>query len=602
MSEVIEFSLDRKDFLESGLNFEIENIEESSSFAYSSALYSAASRATDPKKAEIFRLLALLMTDPLRLDTPNSPLADADRFSDHHLTFFENILADVSDEEIAARIADLLWIRKKDYKKAEVAIDLYLKCSSEINLANWTQTSNQIERALQLASSINRNGDQYCKVVNRIIEILDKFGSEAPLDLSAKLMRLLLERGEGDSKMYSQLSETLAIKAESEYEFERARTYWDAKVAWHQREREETAVKDARTKIAESYEKQSDYNLANRQPKYLMAAHALEQAIVAYRRVSGSHAKIDEIKLKLREYQALAVQEMPLINSDSVDITDIYLQAENAVRDKSFHEALRILVSLPSNSNVGEIRAQVEENKKTYLLKSLFPTVLMSPNGRVIARQPEDEEEALIADICDYIGHTYLISGKGIIEPARNIILSQHAVRVNDLLELLQNHPYIPDGREYIVAQGLQSGLTGDFLTATHLLIPQMEECFRYLLISLGVVPSSFTDNGIQDEYNLNKILRETKFTDKLHQIFGEDFIFDLRCVLVERFGSNLRNDMAHGLLEHNAFYSSAVVYFWWLSLRFWLAPVFIEPSGTPPEDSGKSSDDDSEQIMERGM
>ncbi|MEP7038430.1 MAG: DUF4209 domain-containing protein, partial [Acidobacteriota bacterium] len=113
-------------------------------------------------------------------------------------------------------------------------------------------------------------------------------------------------------------------------------------------------------------------------------------------------------------------------------------------------------------------------------------------------------------------------------------------------------------------------------LTAIHFLIPQMEESIRYFLIRCGIVPSSFTDKGIQDEYNLNKLLKEEKFTAKLNEIFGDDFVFDLRCVLVERFGANLRNDMAHGLIDHNSFYSHAAVYFWWLALRFYLLPILL--------------------------
>lgn len=100
-----------------------------------------------------------------------------------------------------------------------------------------------------------------------------------------------------------------------------------------------------------------------------------------------------------------------------------------------------------------------------------------------------------------------------------------------------------------------------------------MEESVRYILIQYGIVPSSFDDEGIQDEYNLNKLLTHPKFTEKLNEIFGEDVIFTLRACLVERFGSNLRNDMAHGLIDHNAFYSPSAVYLWWLALRFYLLP-----------------------------
>jgi hypothetical protein len=39
------------------------------------------------------------------------------------------------------------------------------------------------------------------------------------------------------------------------------------------------------------------------------------------------------------------------------------------------------------------------------------------------------------------------------------------------------------------------------------MLIPQIEDSIRAVLIAHGIVPSSFYDSGVQDEYNLNKVL-----------------------------------------------------------------------------------------------
>jgi hypothetical protein len=250
--------------------------------------------------------------------------------------------------------------------------------------------------------------------------------------------------------------------------------------------------------------------------------------------------------------------------------------SEKAVSGKSFLDALKTLSLLSAPNNVSHIRLQVEENRKKYLFSTLMPMKLFSSNGRIVAIQPSEGEEAVLADMFQYISQTYQIRTKGFIEPARNVILLEHPARVFEFYDLMMNHPFILEGREFIVARGLHAGLNGDFLTAIHFLIPQMEESIRYFLIRCGIVPSSFTDKGIQDEYNLNKLLKEEKFTVKLNEIFGEDFIFDLRCVLVERFGANLRNDMAHGLIDHNSFYSHAAVYFWWLALRFYLLPILL--------------------------
>jgi hypothetical protein len=265
------------------------------------------------------------------------------------------------------------------------------------------------------------------------------------------------------------------------------------------------------------------------------------------------------------------------IPGEDINITDLVKTAEKAVTEKSFIEALKSIATLSSPNNASYIRKQVEENREKYIFKTLFPNKLFGSGGRIIAVQPSEGEEAILSDMFEYARYSHQISVQGFINPARRIISLEHSARDFEFYDLLLNHPLIPEGREFIIARGLHAGLYGDFLTANHFLIPQIEESVRYVLLQCKIVPASFDEKGVQDEFNLNKLLTHTKFTRKLNEIFGEDLIFDLRCLLVERFGWNLRNDMAHGLLDHDNFYSYGAIYFWWLALRFYLLPYIFK-------------------------
>ena len=576
MTEKFDFTLNKKDFAESDWKETIEEAEPKVLEFYSLKLAQKARNENDERKA-VLELLAVASMSHLNTDKTHDPISNADQLSDEDLSFLLDIVAEVNNNELQARIADILWIRKRNYKMAELAVSSYLASSKELeNFEHWSYAVNRIERALQLAAMLG-NKELYQSALDRTFNFLDKCNGEDPNYLSAELMRLLQERREGDPQKYAQFCEKLALTAEKQNDFHKARRYWEIKVDWHLQDKDENAARDVRLKIAESFEKESDFSLETRQPKYLMASDPLERAIIAYRNVGNSSKKIEEIKLKLRDYQSKAVKELPLISSGSYDITDLFIHSENAVKDKSFVDSLRILALLSQPNPVKHIRQQVEENRKKYLGLMFFPKKLFSTNGRIIGVQPSGGEEAILVDMFQYITDKYQIRVKGIIEPARNIILLEHPARVFEIYDLMMNHPFIPEGREFIVARGLHAGLTGDFLMAIHFLIPQIEESLRYFLIRCGIVPSSFTDKGIQDEYNLNKLLKDEKFTSKLNETFGEDFIFDLRCVLVERFGANLRNDTAHGLIDHYMFYSFAAIYFWWLCLRFYLLPVFLK-------------------------
>lgn len=86
-----------------------------------------------------------------------------------------------------------------------------------------------------------------------------------------------------------------------------------------------------------------------------------------------------------------------------------------------------------------------------------------------------------------------------------------------------------------------------------HLLIPQIEASVRYVFQQHDVVTSTLDSDETQKERDLNQLL----WMPELEEIFGPDIAFDLRGILIERFGDNMRNEFAHGLMPEGAFYQT---------------------------------------------
>ncbi len=113
--------------------------------------------------------------------------------------------------------------------------------------------------------------------------------------------------------------------------------------------------------------------------------------------------------------------------------------------------------------------------------------------------------------------------------------------------------------------------MRGNFIVAAHLLIPQLENSFRYVMEQNGVETSELKDYGIQERITLGKILEHEEFI----KVFGKDVSLDLKGLLVDRLYGNLRNQMAHGCMSANSFFQASVVYLWWLTLRLCLTPFY---------------------------
>jgi hypothetical protein len=141
---------------------------------------------------------------------------------------------------------------------------------------------------------------------------------------------------------------------------------------------------------------------------------------------------------------------------------------------------------------------------------------------------------------------------------------------------------FVPSGRAELFADGLAAGFAGDFATSLHILIPQIENSTRALLDRHGAITSKIDSDGIQEERDLGTLLH----LPETGEIFPEALLFEMQGLLVERFGTNLRNLFAHGLLETDRCWDGQSVYLWWLTLFLVVTPLLME--GAQNSNEGK--------------
>ena len=90
---------------------------------------------------------------------------------------------------------------------------------------------------------------------------------------------------------------------------------------------------------------------------------------------------------------------------------------------------------------------------------------------------------------------------------------------------------------------------------------------------------------GVESEKSLNALLEMTETED----VFGAGMVMEMKAMLVVQGGPNLRNDVAHGLLDDNSAWSYSALYMWWFCLRLVTWPVIemISCARTQPAESG---------------
>jgi hypothetical protein len=330
-------SITKDFFLQSGWESVIAECKEKECNRYSSQFSAKAveaAQAGDADAQEVFRLLSSITSMYLRLDKPDDPFVPMweDRgqrtsiptdFDDSHLNLLQEVAAKISDSELRARLADVLWLRRHDFRMGELAVTSYLQSAGILeDPENWTATANRLERALQISTQLGRSAKMFTAVIGRIETLLDKYDGEDPLYLSAKLMRLLLQRKAGDPAKNAVLAEKLALRAEAANDWDRARDYWELNSDWHLRDKDERQARAAKIAAAETHVKNAERHLAGGPPGNMIAASHLQFAIEAYRRVGGMKEKVDELHRRLLECQSRSTGEMATYSS-SVEVGEL---------------------------------------------------------------------------------------------------------------------------------------------------------------------------------------------------------------------------------------------------------------------------------------
>lgn len=561
----------REAFESSDLNATLAECEKPICWEYTRAFGQRAGRQEEEGK-EVFELLQSITAPRLDLDAEARPFPSLPDVSDDHLEFLSEALDSIEEAELAARIADVLWILRRDYRKALGAIEAYLESAARLegSYQNNRPARDRYERALGLAVRLN-NSKKRGKVVQALEEKIRERADSEETIFSWQYSSLLYNFNLGEPAEQASHMETAACRIEAVEEDDEVpdywtvRRYWEQAAHWYRRADDEKAAHMARRQAAECWVK-----LAECAPTQINAARFYMNAYQAYRQIPDTDEQREEVHQALIQAEERSTSEYGQISSDPTE-REQQEYARDAVRERSIEDALfrlAVITRSPSREELGE--AARSSAQQTPLL-SLSGATMTNAMGKVVGRKPsafEDEDAAFEHLVHEAANHHRHFDAVNLIRPAREQVLAEHSVRLRDIAEFLQYSPVIPDGRYLAYSKGLYAGLRGDHMTATHLLVPQLEESLRHLLRQRGVITSGVNNYLVQHERNLNRMLTEGEYRSHIVEMIGEALTFNLQGILVDPHGANLRNDVAHGLLSDGALWNMQAVYLWWIALR----------------------------------
>ena len=585
-----------QDLQDSDWQAALDEAEAASFQSYFLALASAATRAEKEgrdQQGRVLRLLSFALAvhlDPISRNVPFKPmLVGLDGkpatipgdFTDEHLAFFEAAVDVVDDPWIKARLADLLWMdsRTKNYRFATAAIDSYTETAA--GPPPWPMAVTEcMKRAASLARMLGAGAGSRLVDLQTKVENAIQSGDVRDGYFILRLADVLAITNMSDSQcdlVGEKLASLGALFAEGN-ELHVARDYVTSAAEWFGKSGNAAKQTETTVDLAEFWAKEAAGHVSEDPPGYLVGSDCYVKAIHVYQTISGAQRdayqvdqRISELRNLLTKSHEMVDREFATISTEPIDVTDIAEAARDAVRNLDLNSALYAFGGL-TRISCEKLRKQAIEHLTGSALLTMIPKVHLDHDGRVIARSPallgpeptEDDVTVISAQMAQLYGLRVMTAVSACILPALDLLTVEHPLTQTDFINLARKSPIVPSGRAILFGKALFFGYESDYATAVHLLTPQIENLVRVHLKQAGAVTTYLDQDGIETENGLSALIE----VPKAKEIFGEDIAYEIKALFCERFGPNLRNNVAHGLLDDYQCQTADAVYAWWFALK----------------------------------
>ena len=312
--------------------------------------------------------------------------------------------------------------------------------------------------------------------------------------------------------------------------------------------------------------------------KGMTAARWLMEAIKELRKIPNTKKRRQELEVKLRDAQSGIPDEMGEI-STKVDLTDLVDHARKRVAGLTLAAALAEFANLERSPEVKNLREDIQNQVEENPLLSMIPMSIYDDEGKVVAESPglpigeEGDERAIRHLIARNEVLRRQLTVYGSIEPARRLINSEYPLEQRYFQPIVCMSPFVPADRTELFSLGFARFINGDFISALHILVPQLEHSLRYVLEQAGVDPSRIQNDMTQENRTLSVMLEKDRET--LEKIFGSAIVFEIENIFDFRGGPAIRHQLAHGLISGAECNGPDPIYACWFIFRLCFLPLF---------------------------
>ena len=467
------------------------------------------------------------------------------------LAYWRERASATSHPAMRARYADLLWELprklpgvRRDAGMARVAITAYLDAVAEGRYEEPIEAADKVRRALDIALTLNER-EGIGRAVALLFELEDRDGADDSPGLWGNCFALVLDR----QNRRLILTDDQRDKALRDMEA-RLQRFADREPARYLPDGALHAARplaeyyraagrpDDMTRVLRTY---GGVVLRMRDTAHALVWHrALADLYELYQEFRMTD-DADELNESLRVAGQAAVQGM---SSHEVEVEVPREQIEawfDEVLSLGERDLLLRLAAefLPRR---GEVEERLKRLAAEHPLPFLVTRQIVDETGRTVAEiggVGDDHEAHLARQISEELQF-----GAPLLREAICRAMDQGKLSVEGVLAYIGDGALFPATRAPLIRRGVEAWAAADFVSALHVLIPQVEHALRQLAVIVGTALYRPGNAGGLNARMLGDLLND----ELIKQALGPDIATYLFVLLADARGWNLRNNVCHGL------------------------------------------------------
>ena len=491
------------------------------------------------------------------------------------------IAASIENHGLRARLADIVWYNDRSQADmATCAIDAYCLALCKVldgkaalfldeEGAIGSDGLDMLYRACQIANGIGRKQEHTSRLAALALGAVNNSIAHEHYGSLAYAVDLVLQfRLENAGNIASMIEETINSKS---LDGHLERDLWECAAIAYKTDGSDDDHYRCMVRAAESYVKLADAAKGDG----ILESSFLRNAITSLMALPDTKARRTELESRLSDSKVTILDQMKSITT-VVDVSDLVKFGKDAVRGGTLASAIKNFVLLAGSPDPDELREHAQDSAEKFPLSNMLSLDIHDLEGNVVASSPgympggENQEIGLRHIVIRHEQIRRQSLAFGMIDPARLQIRSEHPISDVSFRFIAEMSPFVPIDRSGIFSSGFTRFLHGDYISASHILVPQLENSLRYILEQYGEQTSVIRRDATQERIMLSSILKNSVLRD----VLGSAIIYELENLFDFRGGPSLRHQFAHGLVSTNACFESDVIYACWFIFRLTCIPI----------------------------